>query len=201
MSGRQHAVFDVQPACAARSSDDMFLMNTLTDAQLVVSSDVAALLDRYRRTPPTGSTLVSTTSARAARAAAGQRLPRRRPRIGAAGARHVTSRVTERHVRAPRHGADDAAVQLRVRLLLPGRSRRLQQVRREDVARDRDRVGDWIERELDRVRPEKLTLTFFGGEPLLNLPVMYYLAERLHGAPPQARGIDRRSASSPTACC
>ena len=33
-----------------------------------------------------------------------------------------------------------------------------------------------------RVRPEKLVLTFFGGEPLLNLPVMYYLAERLwHG--------------------
>ena len=40
------------------------------------------------------------------------------------------------------------------------------------------RVGDWIERELDRVQPEKLVLTFFGGEPLLNLPVMYYLAER-----------------------
>ena len=41
------------------------------------------------------------------------------------------------------------------------------------------RVGDWIEHELDRVRPEKFVLTFFGGEPLLNLPVMYYLAERL----------------------
>ena len=41
------------------------------------------------------------------------------------------------------------------------------------------RVADWIERELDRVRPEQLVLTFFGGEPLLNLPVMYDLAERL----------------------
>src|SRR5512134_1763185 len=41
------------------------------------------------------------------------------------------------------------------------------------------RVGDWIETELDRVAPEKLTLMFFGGEPLLNLPVMYYLAERM----------------------
>src|SRR5438046_1288593 len=28
--------------------DDVFLMNTLTDAQLIVSSDVAALLDRHR---------------------------------------------------------------------------------------------------------------------------------------------------------
>jgi uncharacterized protein len=41
------------------------------------------------------------------------------------------------------------------------------------------RVGDWIERELERVRPERFTLMFFGGEPLLNLPVMYYLAERM----------------------
>ncbi len=40
------------------------------------------------------------------------------------------------------------------------------------------RVGDWIERELDRVHPEKLVMTFFGGEPLLNLPVMYELSEQ-----------------------
>ena len=38
------------------------------------------------------------------------------------------------------------------------------------------RVAEWFERELDRVRPEKFVLTFFGGEPLLNLPVMYMLA-------------------------
>ena len=50
-------------------------------------------------------------------------------------------------------------------------------------------VGDWIERELDRVRPETLTLMFFGGEPLLNLPVMYYLAERLWRAA-RERGVD-----------
>ena len=42
---------------------------------------------------------------------------------------------------------------------------------------------------------------FFGGEPLLNLPVMYYLAERMwHAA--AARGVgDGHHASSPTACC
>jgi uncharacterized protein len=51
------------------------------------------------------------------------------------------------------------------------------------------RVGDWIERELDRVRPERLVITFFGGEPLLNLPVMYYLAERVWQMG-QARGIE-----------
>src|SRR5262249_37199795 len=36
-----------------------------------------------------------------------------------------------------------------------------------------------IERELERVKPGRFVLTFFGGEPLLNLPVMYMLAERL----------------------
>jgi uncharacterized protein len=52
------------------------------------------------------------------------------------------------------------------------------------------RVAAWIERELDRVRPEKLVLTFFGGEPLLNLPVMYYLAERLAAAT-SSRGVQQ----------
>jgi len=32
------------------------------------------------------------------------------------------------------------------------------------------------------VHPQRLVLTFFGGEPLLNMPVLYYLSERLHAA-------------------
>src|SRR5262249_86758 len=40
------------------------------------------------------------------------------------------------------------------------------------------RVAAWIAGQLDQIRPEKFVLTFFGGEPLLNLPVMYELAER-----------------------
>ena len=44
------------------------------------------------------------------------------------------------------------------------------------------------ERQLDELKPEKLLLTFFGGEPLLNLPVVYYLAERVHAAA-TARGV------------
>src|SRR2546423_6666494 len=50
------------------------------------------------------------------------------------------------------------------------------------------RIGSWIEGELDRLDPERFILTFFGGEPLLNLPVMYDLAERTWRAT-QARGI------------
>ena len=92
---------------------------------------------------------------------------------------------------APRDRAHDAAVQFRLRLLHPGGSRRLQQARREDVARDRR-----ARRRLDRGRgstrltPESFVLTFFGGEPLLNLPVVYYLAERLWHACAGARRAD-----------
>jgi uncharacterized protein len=49
-------------------------------------------------------------------------------------------------------------------------------------------VARWIEQRLDEVRPEKFHLTLFGGEPLLNLPVGYYLAERAHALCAQ-RGI------------
>ena len=43
----QPSMFNLRVPLEAR--DEVFLMNTLTDAQLVVSSDVAALLDRAAR--------------------------------------------------------------------------------------------------------------------------------------------------------
>ena len=50
------------------------------------------------------------------------------------------------------------------------------------------RVADWTESRLDAIKPESFVLTLFGGEPLLNLPVAYYLSERLWHAS-QARGV------------
>src|SRR5207249_11675293 len=55
---------------------------------------------------------------------------------------------------------------------------RAEKMSRETAAR----AIAWMTRELDRVRPGKLVLTFFGGEPLLNLPVMYEVAERMWAA-------------------
>jgi uncharacterized protein len=49
-------------------------------------------------------------------------------------------------------------------------------------------VASWTEGRLDALKPESFALTFFGGEPLLNLPVVYFLAERLWTAC-QARGV------------
>ena len=49
-------------------------------------------------------------------------------------------------------------------------------------------VAAWVESRMDAVAPESFVLTLFGGEPLLNLPVAYYLAERLWTAS-SSRGI------------
>ena len=51
-----------------------------------------------------------------------------------------------------------------------------------------ERVARWTEDRLDALKPESFALTFFGGEPLLNLPVMYFLAERMWKSC-EARGV------------
>ena len=53
---------------------------------------------------------------------------------------------------------------------------------------DSARLADWIEQRLDELKPKRLTITFFGGEPLLNIPVIYDQAERAFAAC-QKRGV------------
>ena len=48
---------------------------------------------------------------------------------------------------------------------------------------------DWLVERLDTVKPGKLVLTFFGGEPLLNLEVLYAISERAYAAT-QERGLE-----------
>ena len=45
-----------------------------------------------------------------------------------------------------------------------------------DTAR---RLCEWVELKLDELGSSQFSLTFFGGEPLLNQPVMFEMAERL----------------------
>jgi uncharacterized protein len=52
-----------------------------------------------------------------------------------------------------------------------------------------DRVGAWVASRLDEVRPERLVVTFFGGEPLLNLPALERVAAHAHAAA-TARGVE-----------
>lgn len=52
-----------------------------------------------------------------------------------------------------------------------------------------ERVATWIDQQVAEVRPSRLGVTFFGGEPLLNMPVVEHLARRAHEIG-RARGAD-----------
>ena len=170
--------------------DEVFLMNTLTDAQMVVSTDVAALLERFE-------------SDQSADEVAG---PGNRDVADAVELLYdqgflVADREAERQSLARFFTAvKTGTTELNVTVLttlqcnfacdycFQGDHGDYNKFAEKMSLETAGRVGDWTESELDRVRPEQLMLTFFGGEPLLNLPVMYYLAERLSAAA-RARGV------------
>jgi uncharacterized protein len=154
--------------------DDVFLMNTLTDAQAIVSSDVAALLD---------ADVDRNALDEEARAAFDELVENGFATPGRDHDREELNRYLDQITN------DTSELNITVLTTLQCNfacdycfqgdhgdyNKFAEKMSLETAAR----IASWIERELDRVRPEKFVLTFFGGEPLLNLPVMYYLAERL----------------------
>jgi uncharacterized protein len=166
--------------------NDVFLMNTLTDAQLIVSADVAALLDK----PLTGADVAALgADAREAvelLSAHGFLVP----------GREHDRQALEDYLAAVRSDSSELNVTVLTTLQCNFACDYCYQGDRDDWNKfaqkmsleTAGRVAAWIEREMDRVRPETFVLTFFGGEPLLNLPVMYDLAERLWRASAE-RGI------------
>jgi uncharacterized protein len=171
----QPSIFNVQVPLPERN--EVFLMNTFSDAQLLASPDVTGLLDRIKRGEQT---------------------------FGADERETIDSLVENGFIVDSREDEQQALTkyftdmredteQLRITLLTT-----LQcnfacdycfQGDRDDYNKFAAKmsmeqaleVGQWIEGRLEAVHPEKFVITFFGGEPLLNLPVMYYLAERCHG--------------------
>jgi len=163
----------------------VFLMNTFTDAQILATPDVVSLLDRLGAGQPVGAT----TDERDALAQLSE---------------HgfvVADRAAERQaLEAFFRDVRESTDQLRVTVLTTLQcnfacdyciqgdhgdyNKQAAKMSLETAAR----VGGWVEGRLDVLRPESFVLTFFGGEPLLNQPVMYYLAERLW-AVCQARGV------------
>jgi uncharacterized protein len=177
----QPSIFNVRVPLEDRG--EVFLMNTFTDAQLLVSEDVAALLDRAEHENGFNAD--------------------EREALGEL-AEHgflVTSREAERraldgYFRDVREGTDQVRVTVLTTLQCNfacdycfqgdhGDHNKFAQKMSLEAA---ERVAVWIERRLDAVGPESFVLTLFGGEPLLNLPVCYFLAERVWGAC-QTRGI------------
>jgi len=178
-------MFNVQ--VPVKDTGDVFLMNTLSDSQLLVSTDVSRLLERIARgeTSFDGDerdsidTLVENGFL-------------------------VESREHERRTLDEYFtNLRDDTEQMKVTLLTTlqcnfacdycfqgdhGDYNKFAAKMSLDTARQ---VALWIERRLDEVKPEKFHLTLFGGEPLLNLPVAYYLAEHCYAAC-QARGVTQQ---------
>jgi uncharacterized protein len=165
--------------------DDVFLMNTFTDAQLIVSRDVSDLLDRAGR----GDVAFDESEREAVMTLAEHGF--------LVESREADRRNLERFFDSYR----EASEQLRVTVLTTLQcnfacdyciqgdhgdyNKHAAKMSMESAAK----VAEWIEARMDAVRPGTVALTFFGGEPLLNLPVVYYLAERLwHSC--EARGSE-----------
>src|SRR5687767_2224516 len=183
----QQSMFNVRVPLADRG--EVFLMNTLTDAQLIVSDDIAGLLDRLATDPES---------------LAPDRLD--------SDARDALVTLTEHGFIVPSRSTDTEALnkyftdfredteQLRVTVLTTLQcnfacdycfqgdhgdyNKHADKMSLDDSAR----LADWIEQRLDELKPKRLTITFFGGEPLLNIPVIYDQAERAFAAC-QKRGV------------
>ena len=179
----QPSMFNVRVPLEDR--DEVFLMNTFTDAQLIVSKEVSDLLDALGAGPLPHVTqeqrdVLATLSENGFL---------------------VEDRETDRRqVREFFHSVRENQDQLRVTVLTTLQcnfacgycfqgdhgdyNKHAAKMTLETAAR----VAEWIEGRLDALAPESFALTFFGGEPLLNLPVVYLLAERLWTSC-QARGV------------
>ena len=187
----QPSMFNVRvPLDTAGAPGDVFLMNTFTDAQLVVSRDVAELLDRLNdASAPAAVPAPDSTERQALDTLAEQGFV-------------VPSLADERRrleafFEEVREGRDELRVTVLTTLQCNfacdyciqgdhGDYNKSAAKMSLDTAAD---LVKWAEGRLDEVRPSRFVLTLFGGEPLLNLPVCYFLAEQLWKAT-EARGIE-----------
>jgi uncharacterized protein len=165
-------------------SADVFLMNTFTDAQIIVSRDVVDLLDRIE-----DDLAPRTTEERAA-------LELLTEHGFLVDSRHTERQALEQFFREVRDGADTLKVTVLTTLqcnfacgyCIQGDHGDYNKHAARMSPEMAERLAEWTEARIDALKPSKFVLTFFGGEPLLNLPVMYLLAERLH-ASCAARGV------------
>ena len=180
----QPSMFNVQVPVSAR--DEVFLMNTFTDAQLLVSTDVAALMARADA-EPSGGWSGEEREALDTLTENGFLVPDRA---------HERTQLDQffRDVR------EDTS-QLRITVLTTLQCNFAcdyciqgdhgdynKNATKMSLERAAELVA-WVEGRLDAVKPSRFVLTLFGGEPLLNLPVCYFLSEELWKAT-QARGVE-----------
>jgi uncharacterized protein len=180
----QPSIFNVRVSLPERN--EMFLMNTLNDAQLVVSPDVTGLLDRVASGEPVVPASDDEREALDLLTENGFLVPDR----------DFERNALDKYFASVKNDTAELNVTLLTTLQCNFACDYCYQGDHGDYNKFADRmtletaqkVAAWVDNELTRVRPEKFVLTFFGGEPLLNLPVMYYLAEELWGRT-QSHGV------------
>src|SRR5437868_3225498 len=184
----QPSMFNVRVPLDDRG--DVFLLNTFSDAQLIVSRDVVDLLDRLGRRggsdpePPELNDIERDTVDQLAEHGF------------VVETREAEQRDLRQFFRDVRESTDTLKVTVLTTLqcnfacdyCIQGDHGDYNKSAAKMSMDTAARVGEWIERRLGAIAPNRLVLTFFGGEPLLNMPVLYYLAERLHAAC-AARGV------------
>src|SRR5688572_28696681 len=155
--------------------NDVFLMNTLTDAQVIVSSDVADLLDSG------GETTALDAEGQAAfdlLCENGFLVP----------SREHDRRELDNYLSQVKSDRTELNVTVLTTLQCNFACDYCYQGDRGDYNKFAEKMSmetaqqviAWIEQRLDELHPGKFVMTLFGGEPLLNLPVAYYLAEQTH---------------------
>src|SRR4029453_7265962 len=170
----QPSMFNLQVALS--ESDEVFLMNTLSDAQLLVSSDVAVLLDRIKNGQrtfdaeerETVETLVENGFI--------------------VDNREDEQEALKTYFTAMRDDTDQPRVTALTTLpgnfawdyCFQGDHGDYNKFAAKMTMEQADGVARWIETRLNEVRPQKFVMAFFGGEACLNLPCMYFLAEKCH---------------------
>jgi uncharacterized protein len=179
----QPSMFNVQVPVPAR--DEVFLMNTFTDAQLLVSSDVASLLERAAEPGRVWSdgerealeTLAENGFLVADRASERQKLDQF--------FRDVREDTTQLRITVLTTLQCNFACDYCIQGDHGDYNKNAAKMSLDTAAS----LVAWVESRLDALSPSRFVLTLFGGEPLLNLPVCYFLAEELRKAT-AARGVE-----------
>jgi uncharacterized protein len=182
----QPSMFNVRVPLDDRS--DVFLMNTFTDAQLIVTSDVVDLLDRLERDGGAAPALDAVERETVSQLAEHGFIVE---------TRDAERRDLQQFFREVRDNTDTLKITVLTTLqcnfacdyCIQGDHGDYNKQAAKMSLDTAARVAAWVERRIDTIAPNRLVLTFFGGEPLLNMPVLYYLAERLHQACTE-RGVE-----------
>jgi len=178
----QASMFNVR--VPLEQSEEVFLMNTFSDAQLIVSRDVVDLIDRVHLADDFSEVERDTI----------EQLTEQGFLVRDRDAERDDLRAFFREVR---EGTDTLKVTVLTTLQCNFACDYCIQGDHGDYNKNAAkmspemavRVSAWVESRMDAIAPTRLVLTFFGGEPLLNMPALYAMAERLHAAC-AARGVE-----------